>query len=144
MGNHPFTVESVSAVIVSQTGRFLMQLRDADKPIAFPGHWGLFGGHVEAGENVHTAVRRELQEEIAFSPAVLTLATAFVYELIKASGTQWERESVFVASIGDSEVGSLRLMEGSAMALWDLDDLLRQPKIVPIHAAALRTLAPRL
>ena len=48
--------------------RFLMQLRDDIPGIAFPGSWGLFGGHLEPGEAPDTALIRELQEEISFSP----------------------------------------------------------------------------
>lgn len=47
---------------------FLMQLRDDIPGIAFPGNWGLFGGHLEPGEAPETALVRELQEEIGFYP----------------------------------------------------------------------------
>ena len=47
-------------------GRFLMQLRDDIPTILYPGVWGLFGGHLEAGESPEIGLKRELQEEINY------------------------------------------------------------------------------
>jgi 8-oxo-dGTP diphosphatase len=64
---------SVALAILEQNGKYLMQLRD-DKPnIIYPGHWGLFGGHLEPGESADQGVRRELLEEIGYCPADLNL-----------------------------------------------------------------------
>ncbi len=43
---------------------YLCQLRDNVPHIRYPGQWGLFGGHLEAGEDAETALMRELKEEI--------------------------------------------------------------------------------
>ena len=40
----------VAIAILYQDNKFLMQLRDNIPTIAYPGYWGLFGGHLEAGE----------------------------------------------------------------------------------------------
>jgi 8-oxo-dGTP diphosphatase len=56
----------VAICILYQADQFLMQLRDNDPRILYPGYWGLFGGHIEAGETPETAVVRELIEEIAY------------------------------------------------------------------------------
>ena len=48
-----------------------MQLRDDLPNIFYPGHWALFGGHIEPGEHADTAIRRELFEEIAYTPPTL-------------------------------------------------------------------------
>jgi 8-oxo-dGTP diphosphatase len=136
-GSQAYEAESASAILVTENGRLLMQLRDDGKPIAFPGHWGCFGGHVEAGEDLHDAIRRELTEEIGHTPADLRLLTSYVYQLAPQGRVFWERESIFVGEIAEAMVPALTLMEGEAMQLWRLDDLLRQPRIVPHHAAAL-------
>lgn len=50
-----------------------MQLRDDFPHIIYPGLWGFFGGHVEPGEVAAVGVRREIEEEIAYTPPTLTL-----------------------------------------------------------------------
>ncbi|MFM6057653.1 MAG: NUDIX hydrolase, partial [Microcystis aeruginosa] len=56
----------VALAILEQDGRFLMQLRDDIPTILYPGVWGLFGGHLEAGESPEIGLKRELQEEINY------------------------------------------------------------------------------
>lgn len=51
--------------------RYLMQLRDNIPGIVYPGYWGFFGGHLEAGEKPEVAVRRELEEEIHYQAGEL-------------------------------------------------------------------------
>lgn len=48
-----------------------MQLRDDLPNIFYPGHWALFGGHLEPGEDPDTAIGRELLEEIAYAPPTI-------------------------------------------------------------------------
>lgn len=62
----------VAIAILYQQNKFLLQLRDDIPGIIYPGHWGLFGGHIELGETPDIAVKRELREEIGYSPPVLS------------------------------------------------------------------------
>ena len=62
----------VAVAILHQDGNFLLQLRDDIPGIVYPGHWGLFGGHLEPDESPDMAIRRELLEEIGYAPALLT------------------------------------------------------------------------
>jgi 8-oxo-dGTP diphosphatase len=56
----------VALAILYQEGKFLMQLRDDIPGILYPGHWGLFGGHLEAGETPEEGLQREVIEEIDY------------------------------------------------------------------------------
>ncbi|MBJ7900246.1 MAG: NUDIX domain-containing protein [Cyanobacteria bacterium RI_101] len=57
----------VALAILHQEGRYLLQLRDNLPTILYPGHWSLFGGHLDPGESPADAVIREIWEEIAFN-----------------------------------------------------------------------------
>jgi hypothetical protein len=46
------------SVIVTEDGRYLLQLRDDLPGVSLRGHWGLFGGALEAGETAEQALRR--------------------------------------------------------------------------------------
>ena len=62
------SIVRVAIAILYQNDKFLMQLRDDIPNIVYPGHWGLFGGHLEPGEIPDVAVKRELLEEISYTP----------------------------------------------------------------------------
>ncbi len=65
MTHHPV---HVAIAILYQNDRFLLQLRDDIPGIRYPGCWALFGGHIEPGETPEVALKRELEEEISYSP----------------------------------------------------------------------------
>lgn len=69
MSNQPVRV---AIAILHSSNQFLLQLRDNIPDIIYPGHWGLFGGHLEPGETPFTAVQRELNEEIGYCPTTLS------------------------------------------------------------------------
>jgi len=54
----------VALAILPKGDLVLCQLRDDIPGINFPGEWGLFGGHLDPGEQPEAALRRELLEEI--------------------------------------------------------------------------------
>jgi len=62
----------VAIAILHQDNTFLLQLRDNIPGIVYPGYWGLFGGHLEPGEQTEEAIQRELLEEIGYTPPGLT------------------------------------------------------------------------
>jgi len=57
-----------AAALLVCDGRYLMQLRDDKPDILLPGHWSLFGGTVDPGEDADAAIVRELIEELEFRP----------------------------------------------------------------------------
>ena len=56
----------VAMAIIHVRGKYLMQLRDDIPGILYPGVWGLFGGHLDPGEEAETGLKRELVEEINY------------------------------------------------------------------------------
>ncbi len=106
----------VAIAILHRDGLFLMQLRDNDPKIVYPGYWGLFGGHLEAGETPDIAVHRELLEEIGYAPAHL-----------EKFGCYADTGVVRHVYCGALAVGlaELELNEGWDMALLSAEDIRR-------------------
>jgi 8-oxo-dGTP diphosphatase len=105
----------VAIAILHTADRFLMQLRDNIPGIIYPGCWGFFGGHLDPGESPEAAVKRELLEEIGYTPPVISAFRCY-------SDSQVIRH-VFQAPL-TVELEQLVLGEG-----WDLG-LLTQGEIV--------------
>ena len=103
------SIVQVAIAILYQNDKFLMQLRDDIPNIVYPGHWGLFGGHLEPGETPDVAVKRELLEEISYTPPNLLKLGCYPDE--KAV------RHVYYAPL-NVELTDLVLLEG-----WDMDFL---------------------
>lgn len=58
----------VGALITDADGRLFVQRRSMERRL-FPGAWDIVGGHVEAGEGLHEALRREVREETGWEVA---------------------------------------------------------------------------
>ncbi len=63
----------VAIAILYRQDQFLMQLRDNIPSIIYPGYWAFFGGHLDPGETPEEAVKRELLEEIGYTPPFISL-----------------------------------------------------------------------
>ncbi len=110
------TKPEVAIAILYQGDRYLLQLRDDIPTIAWPGHWGFFGGHLEPGETPGTAVYRELQEEIGYDAPQLTLFT-------RAESDTVVRHVYHGPLVVPVE--SLVLTEGLDLGLWTVEDIHR-------------------
>src|SRR5213592_4872095 len=73
--------DAAAALLVLEDERYLLQLRDDIPNIWYPGHWGLFGGAVDAGEDEITALRRELREELELELLTGELFVRFDFDL---------------------------------------------------------------
>jgi ADP-ribose pyrophosphatase len=58
----------VAKAVIYKNNLFLLQLRDNDNSISYPNKWSFFGGELDKGENFEVALKRELTEELNFSP----------------------------------------------------------------------------
>lgn len=110
---------AAAAVIVTESGRYLLQLRDDLDWIFYPGHWGLFGGAVDPGEDAATAVRRELAEELGLMVDADQLRyftrTTFDWSFAGLNATE---RMFFELTIPDSWVPNLVLTEGAALGTF--------------------------
>ena len=111
----------VSAILINKSGQILMQQRDDNPAIRYPGHWSLFGGTVEDGESPAIAVAREVKEEIDFEMRNFGLFREFVQNN--------KREFAFVGELS-AELHELTLAEGQGMNRFypsQLKELLIRP-----------------
>lgn len=119
---------SAAAVVMDERGRVLLQHRTADAP-TWPGHWGLFGGGIEVGENPKQAVVRELQEEIGLD------ASCGVYAgVIRESREHIVYVFYVEAGLSRKEVELLRAAqtEGQGLGVFGLYEL--PSPIIPCDA----------
>jgi NDP-sugar pyrophosphorylase family protein len=113
--------QGVSAILLNPQGEVLLQHRDDNPNIRYPGHWGLFGGSIEEGEVPYAAARREILEEIGYEIETLGLFREFVQNN--------KREFAFIGEVGPSLL-NLALREGQSMDFVspaDLSKLLIRP-----------------
>lgn len=128
--------DAVAAVIVDEYGRYLLQQRD-DKPgIFYPAHWGLFGGGIEPGESDEQALRRELLEELDFSPQKLVPLQSLSFDLTQMGGGCYRRCYMEISIKADA-VLEMTLNEGNAMAVFEAETLLVNKLVAPYDSFAI-------
>jgi 8-oxo-dGTP diphosphatase len=98
--------QGVSAILLNPAGQVLLQQRDENPAIRYPGHWSLFGGTIEDGESAAEAVAREVREEIDFELRNFGLFREFVQNN--------KREFAFAGEL-TARLDELTLSEGQAM-----------------------------
>jgi NDP-sugar pyrophosphorylase family protein len=115
------SAQGVSAILINERGQVLLQQRDHNPAIRYPGHWSLFGGSIEEGESASAAVAREVREEIDFEMTNFGLFREFVQNN--------KREFAFVGELS-AELNELTLSEGQGMNVFypsQLHELLIRP-----------------
>jgi 8-oxo-dGTP diphosphatase len=130
------TSDAVAAIIATASGQLLMQLRDDIPRIFYPGFWGCFGGAVGAGENPTTALARELQEELEFSPTSFSEVLSLDFDLSHLTGKKNYRH-YYLVRIDEKDVDGFTLHEGAAMKLFTPAELFTLSNITPYDAFAL-------
>jgi len=131
------TGNAVAAILLAADRRYVLQLRDDVPHIWYPGHWGLFGGSVDPGEDELTALRRELREELELEldATRARLFTRFQFDL-RPLGLELYFRSNYEIIVSLAELGRFVLHEGAAMRSVSGDEMLAM-KLVPYDAFAL-------
>jgi len=98
----------VGALILDERGRVFVHRRGPDRAF-LPNGWDLVGGHVEAGETLLVALRREVAEETGWS-AVGTPSLAFVgdWRTDRGDPSTARREFDFIVEV-DGDLSRPRL-----------------------------------
>ena len=133
----PLRYNDVGALLVTDDGRYLAQLRDDRPDIRAPAHWGMFGGGIHPGESDEDALRRELVEELDLRVGELRRFTELVY-VEPVPPHDLGRKVYLEARVTEGEVAGLAQREGAAKRLLSPDELFRQPRILPWDAFAVR------
>ena len=126
---------AVALAMLHREGRWLLQLRDDVDTIIYPGHWGLFGGHLEAGETPMEAVMRELNEEICWTPQ-----SPPRHWFSNNNGTRMVH--VFRGTL-DVSIDALQLLEGQDLRLTSLEEM-ESGRVWSEHKKEERPVAPGL
>ena len=128
--------DAVAALLLRPDGRYVMQLRDSRPDIFYPGHWGCFGGAVDAKEDPSDAMRRELQEELEFTATDLRRFTRFEFDF-SALGQRKVYRLYFEIAVDDDASRRFVLHEGAAVRAFDGAELLADHKVTPYDAFAI-------
>ena len=102
--------------LFDSSGRIYLQQRPLWKDIQ-PGKWDTaVGGHIDYGETVETALRRETQEELGLTDLSVEFLLKYVFE------SERERELVHVfRATYDGDVRPSEELDGGRF--WSLDEL---------------------
>lgn len=141
-GHFPYTGplepdDAAAVVLTNAAGHYVMQVRD-DKPgIFYPGHLGLFGGALLAGESYEQAAVRELEEELALRlPGRFTFLTQMTIGFEPIGHKSVERV-FYTAELSADEIADIRIGEGQGYELVAAEPLLLQRRVVPYDAFAI-------
>ncbi len=127
---------AVAAILVLEDGRYLMQLRDQKPGIYFPGHWGLFGGAIDANETAEAALRRELREEIGIEVGRPRYFSRISFDFTYRGSIVADRY-YYEAMISAAEHGAIRLGEGADVKAFVGKDILNGMRVTPYDAMAI-------
>jgi 8-oxo-dGTP pyrophosphatase MutT (NUDIX family) len=124
------------AILLHEDGRYIMQLRDPKIEIFFPGHWGCFGGAIDAGEDAAAALRRELREEIEFEMDAATRFTQIEFDF-GALGQGRITRSYYEVHAAEHAFRRFVLHEGQAVRAFAGAELLANHRVTPYDSFAI-------
>lgn len=125
-----FLQNAVAAIIMDKKGDYLMQRRDDNPKILFPGHWSFFGGAIEKNESQIDALKRELYEEIEFFPTKITRYIKFIFDLKPMKFGKLFR-SYFLIDMTKDEFLNCKQHEGKTMKFLSYKEIERKKNIAP-------------
>lgn len=113
-------------------GRLFLQKRSITKDIQ-PGKWDTsVGGHVDFGEAVESALRREAREELGITEYVPKLIDKYIFE------SEIERELVHVFTTvydGDVQIDNDELEDGGFFTIQQINKMIDNHEVTPNFAS---------
>jgi len=129
--------DAVAALLVTDDGRYVMQLRDPKPEIFYPDHWGCFGGAVDRGEEPQQALLRELREELEFEAVSVLEFTRFDFDFTRLGHGQPRVYRIYYeVAVSAAALPRFVLHEGAAIGAFSAAELLQQPRVTPYDAFA--------
>ena len=128
--------DAVAAILQLQDGRYILQHRDDIAGIWYPNTWGCFGGGCDPTETPLTAIRRELEEEIGFTPSQLKPFCSLNFDMSDAGFRIFYRR-YYHAVIANEQFENIRLGEGNAFAAFSAGQFNREVILTPYDNFAL-------
>ena len=120
---NPKFKRTIGVVIVNNSDKVLLQLRDNKAGIHLPGIWALFGGGINKNESTEEAAYREIKEETGLSLDNLTYLKRVIFE---------DRDSsIFYSLVNLESADGLNISEGCSAKFFSMDEvneLFRQGK----------------
>jgi 8-oxo-dGTP pyrophosphatase MutT (NUDIX family) len=113
-----------------------MQLRDLRPDIWYPGHWGCFGGSLDAGEEPLQALRRELEEELELHIRDARLISRLDFDF-GPLGLDRAYRIYYLVELPVEALSGLVLHEGQRMEALSYEQLISGIPVVPYDAFAL-------
>ncbi len=107
----------VHVLVFNQHGELLLQKRSMNKDVA-PGKWDTsVGGHIEAGETIPEALKREMKEELG----IIASEPEFLYTYIHSN--PYETELVYTYSCVSSSRIRFNTDEIDEVRPWVMSDI---------------------
>jgi 8-oxo-dGTP pyrophosphatase MutT (NUDIX family) len=128
--------DAIVAIILRDDGKYVLQQRSRLPTIWYPGHWGAFGGGMDAGESPLETLRRELREELEYElrGATFFFRLDFDFSMI---GQGKRFRSYYLVEVSQVEFDSFRLHEGDAVEAFTPDEVFGRLRVTPYDAFAL-------
>jgi len=120
----------VSAVIFTEDGRYLFQLRDDKLGLPLRNHWAFFGGEVDPGETQDQAVLREIKEELTYLPNNCLWFHEAVY-ILPRHHKKIMRKAYYSIKIEPNDIDSMIQCEGADMSLMSVAEILALQRVAP-------------
>jgi 8-oxo-dGTP pyrophosphatase MutT (NUDIX family) len=127
---------AAAALLIRDDGYYILQRRDDIPGIWYPGHWGMFGGGLDPGEDEFAALRRELREEIDLDLQEASLFVRFNYDLTSIKLGCYIR-AYYEVQVSSAEFDLMVLHEGAEMRAFPGDEALMLSPMSPYDGFAL-------